>query len=190
MVIQLLLLVAATLPTTAEAIGVSSSCAATNNGSTGRVGCTFSVDIDKSKHNFLIQRYDLNIGGEPDDVLACTWTSEGLTCDVKSTYQFDYKVSSKVVLEIPRLTENHEGMYLCAVLPQSGDNKNVKSCQLKVNEREETKRPKSTTAESRRREPQQSAQDKSQDYMLVTGILAGALGMGLVSGAILCFVFR
>ncbi|KAK7462041.1 hypothetical protein BaRGS_00038530 [Batillaria attramentaria] len=133
--------------------GIFTACTATNNGTAGRVGCTFSADIKESKQDFMIQRYDLDSGGQPVDVLTCIWTRAfGQRCDVSPTYQFDYKVSSEVGLDIPNIAKEHEGMYMCLMIPPDDDH--VEVCEMRIVDRGTAGRPKATTTMSAREVPQ------------------------------------
>ncbi|KAK7462042.1 hypothetical protein BaRGS_00038531 [Batillaria attramentaria] len=143
--------------------GLQSTCTAKSYGTSGRVECTFSTDLNRSKDNFVIQRYDFKAGLPPDRVITCIWTAVGLRCQGEPSYRLDHQVSSKVVVEIPKITKKHEGRYYCYGIPSESDQAEV--CELRIT-------------------------DNAETLYLVIGILTGILVTVAVTAAVWFLLYR
>ncbi|KAK7446762.1 hypothetical protein BaRGS_00040242, partial [Batillaria attramentaria] len=77
---------------------VSTSCRIKTMGQSGLLACEFSENIARTRHGFVVLRYDLHAANTPEG------------------YVFDKQVSKVLFVAIPKLTHDLEGRYVCQVI--------------------------------------------------------------------------
>lgn len=118
------------LPTIAA---VGTNCTVRTTGKSGQLICQFSTNISEGQYDFLVQRYNLDgTNQQPEIVVNCRWFMRiGLDCDVIQGYVFDKKVWNMLIIDIPALSQKHEGRYMCQVLDEDNVKNEDNTCEYK-----------------------------------------------------------
>ncbi|KAK7462054.1 hypothetical protein BaRGS_00038543 [Batillaria attramentaria] len=113
--------------------GIRVGCKLESSGNSGTLTCNFDVNLAELKRDFSVQYYKLHNDVHPDVVLGCIWVKQtgNPNCTVAEGYEFDVdSISDKIVLRIPELRKEHEGWYMCQVIPFDGHD-NATDCKYK-----------------------------------------------------------
>ncbi|KAK7461621.1 hypothetical protein BaRGS_00038628, partial [Batillaria attramentaria] len=105
--------------------GIKTSCELRREGKSGELICQFSENIGRTKHDFVVQRYDLNTSETPEEVVFCTWITTGLNCITQEGYSMDEAVTSIVFVKMPHLMERMSGRYVCQVVGSDDDDEEL-----------------------------------------------------------------
>ncbi|XP_070183255.1 uncharacterized protein [Littorina saxatilis] len=118
-------------------------------GETAHVICYFSKDVSAEKVHLYVGWKPFHGSDVSEDRLACFKTSEEVfDCTVSKGFRFNYVISDRLTLEIPKVTHSFSGRYTCHQIPKSTGKST--SCDLIVNKTEEAgeNRPKVNETET------------------------------------------